>query len=214
MHLHTYPFDTQRCPLLFESFTFTMHNIHFSWLAEPVEVNPIQKASEFPVTDKVLDDCSQNYTTRSFPCVSLEFVMPRQLGYFVAQVFFPSTLLVALSWLAFWLRQDAPLAIGLLVLTSLTILSESVYNRNIIPQVSYVKAIDIWFAICFAFTFAVILVIAARDGWIQHHPQNQAEKSGHDDAQPGRRLIVVCRVVFPLTFLVFIIIYFSVYCAQ
>ncbi len=215
MKLGYYPFDSQRCSIFFESFGYKMDVLYFRWMDDPVSIDPAVHLSQFWLKTKTWYDCSQNYTMAAFTCLFVEFRLHRDIGYFVAQVFFPSILLVVLSWLAFWLRQDTPIAIGLLVLTSLTVLTESVHSSDTIPQVSYVKAIDIWFAVCFGFTFAVLLVVASAD-WSQYQQQTQ-EDSHSSRTRVGahgkniNRLIVWCRVVFPISFLLFITIYFNCY---
>ncbi len=196
-----------------------MDVLYFRWMDDdPVSIDPAVQLSQFSLRNKTLYDCSQNYTAGAFPCLSVKFRLDRDIGYFVAQVFFPSILLVALSWLAFWLRQDAPLAIGLLVLTSLTVLTESVYSSDVIPQVSYVKAIDIWFAVCFGFTFAVLLAVASAD-WSQYQQQTQGDDQGSrtrvdkhgKNIKNISKLMIRCRTVFPVSFLLFLITYFTCY---
>ena len=217
MNLQSYPFDTQMCPIMFESFGYTMDVLYFSWLDDPVEVDPAVQQPQFTLRDKILFDCSQNYTAGAFPCLSTKFVLSRDVGYYASQVFFPSVLLVALSWLAFWLGRDAPTArvlVGLLVMTSLTMVSNS--SNESLPTVSYTKAIDIWFAVCFLFVFAVLLEVAVVEFFRQRREAGESgnEKRGLSGvAEIGSKVDVVCRVVFPVAFLLFFIIYFAVHAA-
>ncbi len=217
MDLQSYPFDTQRCPIVFESFGHTMDVLYFTWLDSPVQVDPAVQLPQFTLRNNILFDCSQNYTTGAYPCLQASFVLERDVGYYASQVFFPSVLLVALSWLAFWLGRDAVTArvfVGLLVMTSLTMVSNS--SNDSLPTVSYTKAIDIWFAVCFLFVFAVLAEVAVVE-FFQHRRKATeigSEKRGQSGmAEVGSKVDVVCRVVFPVAFLLFFVIYFAVYAA-
>ncbi len=215
MSLQNYPFDSQECPILFESYGYTMDVLYLTWLKSAVDVDPDVQLPQFTLRDTDFLDCSQNYTAGWFPCLKINFILDREVGYFASQVFFPSVLLVALSWLAFWLGRDTPTArvlVGLLVMTSLTMVSNS--SNDALPEVSYTKAIDVWFAICFLFVFAVLLEVAAVEFLRQRRQATEGgnEKRGQNRAaQTGSKVDVVCRVLFPVVFLLFLIIFFAAY---
>jgi len=45
-----------------------MDTMYFAWLAFPVDVNPLINVPQFTLVDKLLYDCSQNYTSgTNFP---------------------------------------------------------------------------------------------------------------------------------------------------
>jgi len=60
----------------------------------------------------------------AYPCLMLEFLLRRDIGYFLIQVYVPSMLIVILSWVSFWISVDASparVSIGLLtVLRTMT----------------------------------------------------------------------------------------------
>ena len=43
----------------------------------------------------------------SFSCVENTFVLQRDVGYYIIQVYVPSVLIVILSWVSFWLDCGA-----------------------------------------------------------------------------------------------------------
>ena len=43
----------------------------------------------------------------SFSCVQADFLLKRDIGYYVIQVYVPSVLIVILSWVSFWLDVEA-----------------------------------------------------------------------------------------------------------
>ena len=42
-----------------------------------------------------------------YPCLEFLFVLRRDIGYFLIQVYVPSILIVILSWVSFWINVDA-----------------------------------------------------------------------------------------------------------
>ena len=75
--------------------------------------------------------------------------------------YIPSFMLVAVSWVSFWLDKDSvPARVTLGVTTLLTMTTQaSAVNQNL-PPVSYTKAIDIWIGVCLAFIFGALLEFA------------------------------------------------------
>lgn len=97
----------------------------------------------------------------TFTCLSTNLHLQRNIGYYMAQVFVPSILIVILSWVSFWIHVDAiPARISLGVLTVLTITTQSSGIRSSLPRVSYVKAIDVWNSVCLLFVFSALLEYA------------------------------------------------------
>ena len=77
------------------------------------------------------------------------------------QLYVPSALIVILSWVSFWISADAiPARISLGVLTILTMTTQSSGSSQNLPRVSYVKAVDVWMAVCLLFVFAALLEFA------------------------------------------------------
>ena len=66
-----------------------------------------------------------------------------------------------LSWVSFWVDIDAtPARVSLGVLTVLTMTTQSSGARSALPRVSYIKAIDVWMAVCLTFVFLALLEFA------------------------------------------------------
>ncbi|KAG7175710.1 Glycine receptor subunit beta-type 4-like 3, partial [Homarus americanus] len=82
----------------------------------------------------------------------------RNVGYHLVQSYLPTSLIVVVSWVSFWLDVDAiPSRVTLGVTTLLTVCSESSAFRDKTPAVSYVKALDIWMGSCTAFVFLALV---------------------------------------------------------
>nr|XP_055034579.1 glycine receptor, alpha 4a isoform X1 [Misgurnus anguillicaudatus] len=164
MDLKNFPMDIQTCTMQLESFGYTMNDLIFEWLSE----SPVQVADDLTLPQFVLKDemdlgyCTKHYNTGKFTCIEVKFHLERQMGYYLIQMYIPSLLIVILSWVSFWINMDAaPARVGLGITTVLTMTTQSSGSRASLPKVSYVKAIDIWMAVCLLFVFAALLEYAA-----------------------------------------------------
>ena len=97
-------------------------------------------------------------STGSYSTLIISFNFKRRIGYYVIQVFFPDILVVAISWIVFWLDQDDMGGrVGLGITTILTIMFLLGSVNMSLPRVSYPKAID-WYLIgSFLFVFLVLV---------------------------------------------------------
>jgi glycine receptor alpha-3 len=85
----------------------------------------------------------------------------RSLGYFITQIYIPSTLIVALSWVSFWLdRTAAPARVSLGITTVLTMVTFIWSTNASLPKISYIKGIDVYLVCCFFMTFASVIEYA------------------------------------------------------
>ncbi|XP_029113518.1 glycine receptor, alpha 4a [Scleropages formosus] len=164
MDLKNFPMDIQTCTMQLESFGYTMNDLIFEWL----DVGPVQVAEDLMLPQFVLKEekdlgyCTKHYNTGKFTCIEVKFHLERQMGYYLIQMYIPSLLIVILSWVSFWINMDAaPARVGLGITTVLTMTTQSSGSRASLPKVSYVKAIDIWMAVCLLFVFAALLEYAA-----------------------------------------------------
>uniref|UniRef100_A0A8C4F2C5 Glycine receptor alpha 3 n=1 Tax=Dicentrarchus labrax TaxID=13489 RepID=A0A8C4F2C5_DICLA len=151
------------CCLLL-SVGYTMNDLIFEWQ----ENGPVQVAEGLTLPQFILKDesdlryCTKHYNTGKFTCIEVRFHLERQMGYYLIQMYIPSLLIVILSWVSFWINMDAaPARVALGITTVLTMTTQSSGSRTSLPKVSYVKAIDIWMAVCLLFVFSALLEYAA-----------------------------------------------------
>ncbi|KAM5309010.1 glycine receptor subunit alpha-3 isoform 2-T2 [Glossophaga mutica] len=164
MDLKNFPMDVQTCMMQLESFGYTMNDLIFEWQDEA----PVQVAEELTLPQFLLKEekdlryCTKHYNTGKFTCIEVRFHLERQMGYYLIQMYIPSLLIVILSWVSFWINMDAaPARVALGITTVLTMTTQSSGSRASLPKVSYVKAIDIWMAVCLLFVFSALLEYAA-----------------------------------------------------
>lgn len=124
-----------------------------------------------------------------------EIHFARRMGYYLIQIYIPSSLIVVISWVSFWLHRNAsPARVQLGVTTVLTMTTLMSSTNAALPKISYVKSIDIFLGTCFVMVFAALLEyatvgylgkrIAMRKAHVQHaQSQTQARIFAHLQSQ-------------------------------
>ncbi|XP_030252848.1 glycine receptor subunit alphaZ1 isoform X2 [Sparus aurata] len=174
MDLKNFPMDVQTCIMQLESFGYTMNDLIFEWDKKgAVQVADGLTLPQFILKEeKDLRYCTKHYNTGKFTCIEARFHLERQMGYYLIQMYIPSLLIVILSWVSFWINMDAaPARVGLGITTVLTMTTQSSGSRASLPKVSYVKAIDIWMAVCLLFVFSALLEYAAVNFIARQHKE-------------------------------------------
>ncbi|KAF6130144.1 gamma-aminobutyric acid type A receptor subunit beta1 [Phyllostomus discolor] len=163
MDLRRYPLDEQNCTLEIESYGYTTDDIEFYWNGGEGAVTGVNKIElpQFSIVDYKMVSKKVEFTTGSYPRLSLSFRLKRNIGYFILQTYMPSTLITILSWVSFWINYDASAArVALGITTVLTMTTISTHLRETLPKIPYVKAIDIYLMGCFVFVFLALLEYA------------------------------------------------------
>ena len=124
----------------------------------------------------------------------MDLHLTRKYGYQLIQEFIPSALIVMLSWVSFWISLDAvPARISLGLLSVLTMTTQSSGSRANLPEVSYIKAIDIWMSVCMLFVFAALIEYAL----VNVLDRKQRRRSLHEES--NGRTTQVCIIVHDKT---------------
>ncbi|KAJ3611092.1 hypothetical protein NHX12_021108 [Muraenolepis orangiensis] len=90
-----------------------------------------------------------------FHSLYIHFILRRHIFFFMLQAYFPTMLMVLLSWVSFWIdRRAVPARVSLGMTTVLTM-------STIITGVSYVKAVDVYLWTSFLFVFLSVIEYAA-----------------------------------------------------
>uniref|UniRef100_A0A4W3GU87 Glycine receptor, alpha 3 n=1 Tax=Callorhinchus milii TaxID=7868 RepID=A0A4W3GU87_CALMI len=193
MDLKNFPMDVQTCIMQLESFGYTMNDLIFEWQ----ENGPVQVAEGLTLPQFLLKEendlryCTKHYNTGKFTCIEVRFHLERQMGYYLIQMYIPSLLIVILSWVSFWINMDAaPARVALGITTVLTMTTQSSGSRASLPKVSYVKAIDIWMAVCLLFVFSALLEYAAVNFVSRQHKEllrlRRRKKKKDDEVRESR----------------------------
>ncbi|KAI8488261.1 Glycine receptor subunit alpha-3 [Branchiostoma belcheri] len=142
---------------------YTTKDLMFTWAAnDSVQLSDDVELPQFVIDGIKTTTCTKVYSTGSYTCIQATFNLARQMGYYLIQTYIPSLLYVILSWVSFWINMEAaPARVGLGITTVLTMTAQSSGTTSSLPKVSYVKAIDIWMAVCLLFVFSALLEFAA-----------------------------------------------------
>ncbi|XP_076323283.1 glycine receptor subunit alpha-2-like [Tachypleus tridentatus] len=240
MSFRHYPLDTQRCHVIVGPYAQTTDQVRVRWqeknallIEEMVELN------EFDLVDYSCGQFLRVIDTGAFSFLNVSFVLERQYGYHLIQTYLPTFLIVMISWVSFWLNVDAvPARVTLGVTTLLTLTTVASGVRTQLPPVSYIKAIDIWIGSCSVMVFGALLEFTLvnylsrsektseilkkpmstfkhpRTSVINPKPSQEDETKSIKNTSNLKEAIIVdrvCRVLFPLVFFVFNLVYWFYY---
>ncbi|XP_022251689.1 glycine receptor subunit alpha-2-like [Limulus polyphemus] len=242
MEMERYPLDTQVCDIELASFSKTVREVKLQWLNEKsVSMYNDLKLAQFELQQVSLAVCKESFQIGEYSCLQARLDLKRSIGHYLVQYYLPSTLIVFISWVSFWLDVDAiPARITLGVTTLLTISSESSDQQSNLAPVSYVKALDVWMGTCTFFVFAALIeftfvsYLARKRGNVQKFKAEDGEVnatlivpvSSIQDVMnireisslmllPARgcakRIDKISRIVFPIGFLIVNVFYWPYY---
>jgi len=220
MHYGRYPKDAQTCYMPHESFGYTADILHLRPMSIPIDIDTNLTLPQFRLLSADTSDCSQNYTTGSYPCLMFAFTMRRTQGwFFFTLVYLPTTIIVLVSSSAFWINVDkvaARLIVGLS--TSLTMSVYTGISRAFYPPpaaATYFTLLDVWLTSSVVIVFlAFILQLAAvvSAGLDSKDNSNQEEQKATETSSKlarlrGGILDLVGKILVPALLLLLIIVY-------
>ncbi|GMT03454.1 hypothetical protein PENTCL1PPCAC_25628, partial [Pristionchus entomophagus] len=171
LKLVNYPMDHQHCYIRVLSYAHVAEQVSMQWFhRDPIRHNHEIGLPEFQISNVSNGYCNGTYryalTDKShkignFSCLMANIFLSRSIGYNLVQSYIPTGLIVMISWVSFWIdRRAVPARVTLsfTTLVSLTTLGNGL--RFGLPQVSYAKAIDLWYGACMFFVFCALLEFA------------------------------------------------------
>ncbi|XP_063227036.1 glycine receptor subunit alpha-2-like [Bacillus rossius redtenbacheri] len=159
MDLSSFPLDSQVCTMEVASFSKTIEELSLEWKTmNPVIMGKGLRMPQFEIVKIAASDCQESFQIGNYSCLVAEFHLSRSVGFHLVQSYLPTILIVVISWVSFWMDVDSvPGRTTLGVTTLLAVSSQSSGIQSGLPQVSYVKAIDVWMGTCTAFVFCALL---------------------------------------------------------
>lgn len=171
MNFRKFPFDRQRCKSTIGSWMLNTSEVKLNWETNsPLTMGLDKILTEFSLVGTTIEenmiiastpgsqygDFIGNYSSLVF-----RIVLDRQTGYYLLDYYFPSMIIICISWLSFWLQADQTAPRTLLGVTSmLTFITLSSSQTRTLPKVSYIKASEIWFIACTFFIFGSLIEFA------------------------------------------------------
>jgi anionic glutamate receptor len=225
MDLRYFPMDNQVCPLILASYGSTTDDLIFVWKeGDPVQITKSLNLPYFTLENFYTDYCNSKTNTGEYSCMKLQLQFKREFSYYSTRLYCPSWILMVLSWVAFWLGRHqvtARVLLGLVTILGLMMLHRSAYE--LVPGVQKMKPISTWFGTCEFFALGALLELVLVLVTTKNNDDESDVKGIMDsDANIVRRLLarfaskthpidLLSRVLFPIAFIIFNIIYWSSY---
>ena len=157
-----YPFDEPGCSVKIASYGYTTKDLLLSWKeAAPVQVAKGLGAPTLAVHATKTDDCTTLTNTGEYSCLRVFLSLKRISRENLVRTYMPTTLLVIVSYMAFWLKQSNQR----LLITSVTLLVFTInatLNQSNRPS-QLITTLDIWVGVCVSFSFVSLLLIILLD---------------------------------------------------
>uniref|UniRef100_A0A3P9N620 Gamma-aminobutyric acid receptor subunit pi n=1 Tax=Poecilia reticulata TaxID=8081 RepID=A0A3P9N620_POERE len=164
MDLTKYPMDKQTCTLQLESWGYNINDVMFYWTRGNESVSGLDtlQLAQYTVEDHYTSVSEAVYETGHYPRLVFHFELKRSILYFILETYVPSSLLVVLSWVSFWISlSSVPARICIGVTTVLTMTTLMMGARTSLPNANcFIKAIDVYLGICFSFIFGALIEYA------------------------------------------------------
>ena len=176
MSFAAFPFDTQVCQIKIQSFGYDIRYNNYTWFRPPVlgsqslnlDNHKVRMGHHFS---------PRHHFTQTYPGLVVRLALQRKIPFHITQTYIPSIIFIIVAWISFFVPSDAvPGRMGLCITTLLTFTSMFNTVRSLTPQVSYMKAIDIWVLVCLFFVFSTL----AEYGLVLHLTSRAAWQRGLD----------------------------------
>ncbi|XP_057680370.1 gamma-aminobutyric acid receptor subunit rho-3-like isoform X4 [Corythoichthys intestinalis] len=187
MDFSSFPLDTQNCSLELESYAYNENDLMLYWKNgnDSLRTDEIVLSQFFIEHFHPSSGLAFYSSTGWYNRLFINFLLRRHIFFFMLQTYFPTMLMVVLSWVSFWIdRRAVPARVSLGITTVLTMSTIITGVSSSMPQVttlcpnldlayflsnhtrlriqvSYVKAVDIYLWTSFLFVFLSVIEYAA-----------------------------------------------------
>ncbi|XP_045851968.1 gamma-aminobutyric acid receptor subunit theta [Meles meles] len=160
LDLQKFPLDKQTCKLEVESYGYTVEDIVLYWDGDGNAIQGTEQLHipQFSFLGKTMSSKEMFFYTGSYVRLILRFLVQREFTSYLVQIYWPTILTTAGSWISFWMNYESSAARVTVGLTSMLILNAiNSHLRDKLSQVAYIKAIDIYMVVCLFFVFLSLL---------------------------------------------------------
>jgi hypothetical protein len=206
--LKRFPFDTQMLSIVIHPFissagliAFSL-NDHRTWLSSELET--FSSLAQWRL-EAVLPHLTQwkQVDGAEEPEIRFDISVERRSNFYVWKVILPLTLMVVISWAAFWIEaSDLDNQLQVAVTTILTVIAFAFAISATMPRVPYLTYIDAFFLECYVFVFLAIVELMT-----VHitHSSNRRRDLGLKIRRYSRFMVpiafLVCNIVLAFHFL-------------
>ena len=185
-----FPFDRQVLPIYVESYAWNRDIVRFEALPDQTGFDPSFQMPEWEVIDvkTSISEIARPRDPTPYSRVAFDIAIDRKAGFYIWKIFLPLFVIVAISWVVFWMGREAlGRRAGVSVTGILTVIAYQFIVSKSIPRVSYLTVLDKLLLLSIV-TIATALVVSIIVEAVQTR-----------DRDPGG-IDRACRWVFPLVY--------------
>ncbi|XP_038076416.1 glycine receptor subunit alpha-3-like isoform X2 [Patiria miniata] len=162
MELANFPMDTQECQMIMMSYAYNSNEMTLTINDASLEIDTDLRIPRFHLNEYKTAVTEFSYgPTGNYSAAKVTFSFRRHLQSYILTVYIPSSLIVIIAWLSFWIdAKAAPARVSLGITTVLTITTMTAGMQETMPLVTYAKALDVWLALCLLFVFLSLMEYA------------------------------------------------------
>ncbi|XP_070494688.1 gamma-aminobutyric acid receptor subunit beta-like [Chironomus tepperi] len=205
MNFIKYPMDKQTCTIPMESYGHNANDVSFYWRdgSSSVSVNsditlPLFSVSNVDTSNELISLSNGNYSR-----ISLAMEFQRGIEYYLVQIYIPCNMIVIMAYISFFLNKNASnIRLVMCIVGLLSLIVELQCLNTYVPKTSYAKALDIYTGICMTLVFLALIEFAF-----------VANTENYKNATKTPCADKIFRILYPIFFIVFNIIYWMFYCS-
>lgn len=194
---------------------YTTEDIKYIWKKpNPVQVTTNLYRPMFQLTQHKTGDCSSRTNTGEYSCAKVDFTFKRSFNYYLIQLYIPCTMMVIVSWIAFWIVSPKDTTARVFIsLTTLLVMAFFISFMNArMPAVSYTRAIDVFTGFSLTFVFVALLETATVNYLAKHRNDPEDARPRNYKMLQGMQTVhldVISRIAFPISFVIFLFVYMA-----
>ena len=192
LNLRKFPFDSQRFEVRAVSGESIDHVVFYEAPDDKSYILDSSSVADWRITDPMTDTTPFGLPGRLHsPSFALSFTGTRLSDHYVFKVISPLVLIIAVSWIVFWLDpKEGGSQLSVAVTSFLTVIAYHISLGSNIPKIPYLTRLDV-----FVFGGTILVFLAVLEVVIT---TNCARRNQLDRA---RSIDKTCRIFFPVTML-------------
>jgi hypothetical protein len=177
LDLKEFPFDTQHLPIEVISYQYSPEEVHFSpnaRFAASVETFSVEGWS-FSMLEPDFGEFSVPAIGVVRPRMTFIIEAKRNAQYYLLTLFLPMSLIVFMSWTAFWIQPNVvPPRIAISTASIFSLIAFGFSIRLSLPHVSYVTRVDLFVIGCTLLVFLALGAAVIGSRWASAEKMKQA----------------------------------------
>ena len=168
LDLREFPFDTQRLPIEIISYRYSPDEIRFSPQSKfGADIDEFSgEGWHFSLLDTDFSDFSVPAAGVVRPQLTFIVEAQRKTQYYLLTMFLPMSLIVFMSWTAFWIQPNVvPPRIAISTASIFSLIAFGFSIRLSLPRVSYVTRADLFVIGCTLLVFLALAVAVIGSRW-------------------------------------------------